>query len=110
MPKHADSELLWVRLLEQALQRGAVLLLLDGLDEVRDPALRNTVVERVRDCFSAHRAVGNKFVLTSRIVGYREVRPEAAGLAECMLVDFEDEEIAAFVEKWTVAIERAARR
>ncbi len=95
-------------LLEQALQRGMVLLLLDGLDEVRDPALRNTVVERVRDCFSAHRGAGNKFVLTSRIVGYREVRPAAAGLAECMLVDFEDEEIAAFVGKWTAAIERAA--
>jgi len=95
-------------LLAQALQRGTVLLLLDGLDEVRDPALRNTVVERVRDCFSAHRAAGNKFVLTSRIVGYREVRPEAEGLAECMLVDFEDEEIAAFVEKWTAAIEKTA--
>ncbi|HEX3530535.1 MAG TPA: SUMF1/EgtB/PvdO family nonheme iron enzyme [Thermoanaerobaculia bacterium] len=95
-------------LLEQALQRGTALLLLDGLDEVRDPALRNTVVERVRDCFSAHRAAGNKFVLTSRIVGYREVRPAAEGLAECMLVDFEDEEIEAFVGKWTAAIERAA--
>lgn len=95
-------------LLEQALQQGTVLLLLDGLDEVREPALRNTVVERVRDCFSTHRVAGNKFVITSRVVGYREVRPEAEGLAECMLVDFEDQEIAAFVEKWTAAIERAA--
>jgi len=94
--------------LNHAFQSGSVLLLLDGLDEVRDTSLRNTVVERVRDCYTTHRAAGNKFVITSRIVGYREVRPQAEGLAECTLVDFEDEEIAAFVEKWTAAVERAA--
>ncbi len=79
--------------LKQAFQNGSVLLLLDGLDEVRDTSLRNTVVERVRDCYTTHRTAGNKFVITSRIVGYREVRPQAEGLAECTLVDFEDEEI-----------------
>jgi formylglycine-generating enzyme required for sulfatase activity len=94
--------------LEQAFKSGSVLFLLDGLDEVRDTSLRNTVVERVRDCYTSHRATGNKFVITSRIVGYREVRPQAEGLAECTLVDFEDDEIQAFVEKWTEAIERAA--
>lgn len=94
--------------LKQAFKKGSVLLLLDGLDEVRDTSLRNTVVERVRDCYTTHRAAGNKFVITSRIVGYREVRPQAEGLAECTLVDFEDEEIQSFVEKWTGAVERAA--
>jgi formylglycine-generating enzyme required for sulfatase activity len=89
-------------------QSGSVLFLLDGLDEVRDTSLRNTVVERVRDCYTTHRAAGNKFVITSRIVGYREVRPQAEGLAECTLVDFENEEIRSFVEKWTGAVERAA--
>jgi formylglycine-generating enzyme required for sulfatase activity len=96
-------------LLEQGFQQGGVLLLLDGLDEVRDLGLRNTVIERVfRDCYSDLHTAGNKLVLTSRIIGYREVRPEAAGLAECTLVDFENEEIGAFVEKWTAAVERAA--
>ncbi len=96
-------------MLEQAFRQGEVLLLLDGLDEVRDPGLRNTVVERViRDCYSAHRGAGNQLVLTSRIVGYREVRPQAEGLSECTLVDFEDAEIEAFVNKWTAAVERAA--
>jgi len=94
--------------LERAFQSGSVLFLLDGLDEVRDTSLRNTVVERVRDCYTTHRAAGNKFVITSRIVGYREVRPQAEGLVECTLVDFEDEEIQVFVEKWTAAVERAA--
>ena len=94
--------------MEQVFKKGSALLLLDGLDEVRDISLRNTVVERVRDCYTTHRAAGNKFVITSRIVGYREVRPQAEGLAECTLVDFEDEEIRSFVEKWTAAVERAA--
>ena len=34
-------------------------------------ALRHTVVERVVDSYTFHRRAGNKFVLTSRIVGYR---------------------------------------
>lgn len=96
-------------MLEQALKQGGVLLLLDGLDEVRDQGLRNTVIERVfRDLFSEWHSAGNKLVLTSRIVGYREVRPQAKGLAECTLVDFEDEEIETFVSRYTAAIERAA--
>jgi formylglycine-generating enzyme required for sulfatase activity len=95
-------------ILEQYLVRGSVLFLLDGLDEIRDNSLRNTVVERVRDCYSTHRIAGNKFVITSRIVGYREVRPQAERLIECTVVDFGDEEIGAFAEKWTAALERAA--
>jgi formylglycine-generating enzyme required for sulfatase activity len=96
-------------MLGEALARGGTLLLLDGLDEVRNLAQRHLVVSRVMDFFIFHRGQGNKFILTSRIVGYREVRPTAEGLAECTLVDFEDEEITQFVEKWTGALERAAR-
>ena len=96
-------------LLDQALTAGRVLLLLDGLDEVRDLAQRHLVVRRVVDFFAFHQQRGNKFLLTSRIVGYREVRPTVEGLAECTLVDFDDDEIAEFVGKWTAALERAAR-
>jgi formylglycine-generating enzyme required for sulfatase activity len=56
------------------------------------------------DFYCLHRQ-GNKFVLTSRIVGYREVRPAADGLSECTLVDFEDDEINEFVGRWTAALE-----
>ncbi len=96
-------------LLDQTLSAGKVVLLLDGLDEVRDLAQRHLVVNRVMDFFAFHRQRGNKFLLTSRIVGYREVRPTVEGLAECTLVDFDDDEIAEFVGKWTGALERAAR-
>jgi len=95
-------------LLREAIERGNALIMLDGLDEVTDFALRDTVVRRVVDFFNFHRRAGNKFLLTSRIVGYREVRPSADGLAECTLVDFDDAEIEAFVTKWTAALEKAA--
>jgi formylglycine-generating enzyme required for sulfatase activity len=96
-------------MLEEALGNGNTLVLLDGLDEVRELALRDTAARRVVDFYTFHRQAGNKFALTSRIIGYREVRPTAEGLAECTLVDFEDEEIEAFVDRWTAAIERADR-
>jgi formylglycine-generating enzyme required for sulfatase activity len=96
-------------MLAEALRAGRALILLDGLDEVRDINLRNTVVERVVDFFAFHRRPGNKFVLTSRVVGYRAVRPAAEELAECTLVDFDDIEIEDFTDRWTLAIEKQAQ-
>lgn len=95
-------------LLAQALAQGGALLLLDGLDEVKDISQRGTVVNLVTDFYAVHRRAGNKFVLTSRVVGYSEVRPQVEGLAECTLVDFDDEDIKRFVAKWTAALEKAA--
>lgn len=96
-------------MLSEALQAGRALILLDGLDEVRDLNLRNTVVERVVDFYAFHRRPGNKFVITSRIVGYRAVRPSADDLVECTLVDFDDAEIEDFVARWTAALEKQAQ-
>jgi len=97
-------------LVAEALANGTALILLDGLDEVKTPAQRHTVVERVVDFYTFHRRAGNKFVLTSRIVGYREARPTAGpGLAECTLVDFEEDEITDFVTRWTRALEQQAQ-
>lgn len=96
-------------MLAEALAQGRALLLLDGLDEVKEMGQRSLVVERVIDFFTMQQRCGNKFILTSRIVGYREVRPNTAGLIECTLVDFEAEEIKTFISKWTGALERAAQ-
>lgn len=98
-------------LLAEAVKSGRALLLLDGLDEVRDTARRHLVVDRVRDFYCRHRQAGNggnRFVLTSRIVGYREVRLVADGLVEGTVMDFDDEEIESFVDRWTAALETAA--
>ena len=95
-------------MLRQALKTGRALVLLDGLDEVKDKGLRGTVVERAVQFYNFHRRAGNKFVITSRIIGYREVRPNAEDLMEGTLIDFDDEEIQLFVERWTSALERQA--
>ena len=91
--------------LKQALRQGSVLLLLDGLDEVRDLSLLQTVVQKVHACYVEHRIVGNKFVITSRVLGYQEVRLQGDGLVECALIDFDEDDIEIFIEKWTAALE-----
>ena len=96
-------------MLGEALRAGRALILLDGLDEVKYLNMRNTVVERVVDFYAFHRRSGNKFVVTSRVVGYRAVRPSAEGLVECTLVDFEEDEIDEFVRRWTAALEKQAQ-
>ncbi|MCL4857898.1 MAG: SUMF1/EgtB/PvdO family nonheme iron enzyme [Caldilineaceae bacterium] len=95
-------------LLTTALSQGRALLLMDGLDEVQSLLQRTTLVERIVQFFAFHRRAGNKFVLTSRIVGYREAPPRAEGLVEAALVDFDDDDIDQFIAKWTAAVERAA--
>ena len=97
------------RLIDDTLAHGRALVMLDGLDEVQATAQRSLVVERVETFFDYQRKLGNKFIITSRIVGYREVRPTAEGLAECTLVDFDDDDIVLFLEKWMQALELAAK-
>lgn len=94
-------------LLSAVLTQGRALLLMDGLDEVQSLLQRTTLVKRFEEFFAFHRKTGNKFVLTSRIVGYRDLRPSAPGLLEATLVDFDEHEIAQFVGKWSQAVERA---
>ena len=96
------------QLLDRALAEGRALILLDGLDEVQQLARRTLVVQRVEEFFAFQRRRGNKFVLTSRIVGYRSVRPAAEDLKECTLVDFDADDILLFLEKWTQALEQTA--
>jgi predicted NACHT family NTPase len=96
-------------MLRSALKAGNALVLLDGLDEVKNLNMRHTVVERVVNYFTVHKVKGNKFILTSRVVGYREARTAAEGLVEATLVDFDDKEIAVFAQKWTAILEQQAQ-
>ncbi|VEN74385.1 Signal transduction protein [Candidatus Desulfarcum epimagneticum] len=104
--KRFDADLDVRGVLKGALENGKALVLLDGLDEVRDLDRRGNTVKRVKDFFISQKESGNKFVITSRIVGYREVRPVVDRLGECAIVDFEEGEIQEFVQKWTRAVEK----
>lgn len=91
-------------LLQVALAGGQALVLLDGLDEIKDMGLRSTVAERVTAFYDMHRSVGNKFVLTSRLTGYGEARPVAEDLIEARLLDFNSDQIRDFINQWTLAV------
>src|SRR6266704_898705 len=58
----------YVHFVQIQLERGNLLLLFDGLDEITDAALRMQVVRHVEMFTQAHAA--NRFIVTSRIVGY----------------------------------------
>ena len=93
-------------MLQQALETGRALILLDGLDEIANLALRGRVMQRVVSFYAFHKQAGNKFVLTSRIVGYSEVRPAIDDLVESTLLDFNDDQIQSFLEHWTLTLEK----
>jgi formylglycine-generating enzyme required for sulfatase activity len=88
-----------------ALEAGEAAVLLDGLDEVANLDLRRRVA-RITEAFT-RRYTRNRFVVTSRIVGYTG----AARLGEeylCATVrDFDRAAVARFVRNWSLAVEVA---
>ncbi|MBN1657318.1 MAG: SUMF1/EgtB/PvdO family nonheme iron enzyme [Anaerolineae bacterium] len=90
-----------------ALARGQALVLLDGLDEVLEN--RTFVVDRVEEFFRQHALAGNRLVVTSRIVGYRDAPLRAEGLTTVTLVDFGRDQIEQFAYNWCHAFEVATR-
>lgn len=93
-------------LFDSALKQGRAIVLLDGLDEVKDPAERARVADQVEKFWSAHRKAGNRLVITSRIIGYQKL--DADGLTHLTLHDFDDDAIRLFLQQWCPVIERAA--
>lgn len=87
------------------LEVGQGLFLLDGLDEVRDLALRFRVVEQIYTFFAFHKRAGNKMVVASRLVGYREARLISDGLVECTIADLDADGMAQFVDRWLALVE-----
>jgi len=103
-------------LFDAALQAGQAVVLLDGLDEVQ--ANRAFLVRLVQDFAAEHVPApggggkpvpGNRLVVTSRIVGYREAPLNGARWRTYTLVDWERDEIEHFVTRWTLAFEEAVR-
>jgi predicted NACHT family NTPase len=83
-----------VVVMQEILRQGWALILLDGLDEVRD-ADSSRVLRQIRD-FS-QQFPQNQFVITCRIAA-REYTFEQ--FSEVEIADFNDEQIADFSDKW----------
>ncbi|MCF6525282.1 NACHT domain-containing NTPase [Streptomyces sp. JJ36] len=91
----------WV---EQRLDRGGCVVLLDGLDEVADAKDRRRVVTWVRRQIERH--PDNRYVLTSRPHGYLA---NPVPNAEVLQVRrFTGEQISRFLHGWSAAIEERA--
>ena len=90
-------------LFDEAIQNGQAVILLDGLDEVQ--ANRAHLVHKVEAFAADAEARGNKLVVTSRIVGYKEAPLASKHWNLYTLLDFGPEAIARFAEKWCLAFE-----
>jgi formylglycine-generating enzyme required for sulfatase activity len=101
-------------LFDAALAEGQAVVLLDGLDEVQTG--RGFLVRLVQD-FAAEQiprpegdgtpVPGNRLVVTSRIVGYRDAPLTGSRWRTYTLVDFTRDEIERFADSWTLAFEVA---
>ena len=77
-------------------------MLFDGLDEIPDAALRIKIVRQLELFVQAYPE--NHYIVTSRIVGYKEARL-AAEFQEYTLADFDEVQIKTFTQKWCPAYE-----
>jgi formylglycine-generating enzyme required for sulfatase activity/energy-coupling factor transporter ATP-binding protein EcfA2 len=93
-------------LFDAALAQGQAVVLLDGLDEVQ--ARRVYVNRLVEEFVAAHRGrEGNRFIVTSRVVGYRDAPLSAGDWPVYTLTDWGRDEIERFATRWTLAFEIA---
>jgi hypothetical protein len=69
--------------MKQQLARGRCLVMLDGLDEVADPEVRQAAVNWVERQMAAHRQ--NRFIVTSRPFGYRSNPLSGVTVLGCIL-------------------------
>ena len=100
--------------IKEHLERGNCLVLLDGLDEVASDQLRRRVAKDIRRFIisyttdSAHARHANRFMITSRIVGYEEGPFRTA--THYTLLELTDEQIEHFLMTWCPAVERHMAR
>jgi formylglycine-generating enzyme required for sulfatase activity len=103
-------------LFDAALEAGQAVVLLDGLDEVQ--ANRAFLVRLVQDFAAEHvpeprlgeaPLPGNRLVVTSRIVGYRDAPLTGPRWRTYTLTDFSREQIEHFARRWTLAFEVATQ-
>jgi energy-coupling factor transporter ATP-binding protein EcfA2 len=93
----------WVGHLDQQqlddwLNRGQVLILLDGLDEVVERQQRGTVLTQIHSFTQRYPQV--PVILTSRVIGYNAQTLRDAGFYHYMLQDLDETQIQAFIQHW----------
>jgi formylglycine-generating enzyme required for sulfatase activity len=88
---------------KQPLEERRAIVLLDGMDEVAETQLRQRVA-RIIEKFAV-RYPGNRFVVTSREIGYEGAARVGAEFGLAKVREFSQEEVRRFVRDWTRVVE-----
>ena len=91
-------------LLQSELNKGNCLVLLDGLDEIVNADERLGVVRQIEDFVRRYSNKSNRFVITSRIAGYRSV-PLSEHFVHYTVQEMNGAQIRRFLERWCQAVE-----
>jgi tetratricopeptide (TPR) repeat protein/energy-coupling factor transporter ATP-binding protein EcfA2 len=89
---------------ESELERGQCCVCLDGLDELGGAGLRREVTAAVAAL--ANKYPRNRYLVTSRLVGYEEAPLDRRDFVHHTVLPFGDDDIRAFVQKWYAAREK----
>ncbi len=90
------------------LERGNLLLLFDGLDEVADEKQRARVAKWIEQAADANR--GWRIAVTCRYAGYSELSRLDGRFLELHLRPLTDDQADSFIAKWFRAVEREQER
>ncbi len=90
----------------RALEHGQALLLLDGLDEVRTD--RGGIVRTLEAFVREWDAQGNRFLATSRSVGYADAPLDPQLFTTVVIESLDEGQISDFIWRWSLAYEALA--
>ncbi len=96
---HFDNQ--YQHVYKESFEYSNMLILMDGLDEIAETPLRLKVTEQVMDLMA--RYPNNRYIVTSRVVGYQESKLGGA-FAHYKLLPFRKEEIQVFTDQWYKSI------
>ena len=90
---------------KRLLDRGSLLFLLDGLDEVADPDQRSQVSRWIEKALTLHRNRNCRFVVTCRFAGYTEEAGLGTDFLEMHVRPLDETQAAEFVHNWYRIVE-----
>ncbi|HEV7646118.1 MAG TPA: HEAT repeat domain-containing protein [Pyrinomonadaceae bacterium] len=104
----SESHIL-VEVLRERLLNGDAILMFDGLDEIADAGLRTRFCQQIEQISIAYPLVA--MIITSRIVGYRELGYQISrGFEHLTIADLTKEDKNDFAQRWCFVTELPHRR
>jgi len=101
--EHRDKSL--PDLINSSLKNGECIVFLDGLDEVIEPNQRSLISGQINSLCHYLGQSGNRFVVTSRVAGYR-TSPLDGNIPHYRVRDMNIDQIKSFLNQWCNAVKR----